>query len=46
MTSQTDGAIKKVAMCSALVAGFAYVGYKVVRNFKNRKGNRREGESF
>ncbi|CAG7785228.1 unnamed protein product [Allacma fusca] len=37
----TDRAVNKVAICSAIFAGFAYVGYSVVRTAFHRR--RREG---
>lgn len=39
-----DKTINKVALCSAIFAGFAYVGYSVVRTAFCRKLGRREGD--
>jgi len=40
--STSDKTVNKVALCSAIFAGFAYVGYSVVRTAFHRR--RREGE--
>jgi len=37
-----DKTVNKVALCSAIFAGFAYVGYSVVRTAFNRKLGRRD----
>lgn len=37
-----DKTVNKVALCSAIFAGFAYVGYSVVRTAFHRR--RREGD--
>lgn len=39
-----DKTVNKVALCSAIFAGFAYVGYSVVRTAFCRKLGRREYE--
>lgn len=39
-----DKTANKVALCSAVFAGFAYVGYSVVRTAFCRKLGQREGE--
>jgi hypothetical protein len=39
-----DKTVNKVALCSAIFAGFAYVGYSVVRTAFCRKLGRRDGE--
>lgn len=41
-----DKTVNKVALCSAIFAGFAYVGYSVVRTAFCRKLGRREGEVY
>ncbi|KAF6217175.1 hypothetical protein GE061_001529 [Apolygus lucorum] len=41
-----DRTVNKVALCSAIFAGFAYVGYSVVRTAFCRKLGRREGEVY
>lgn len=38
-----DKTANKVALCSAIFAGFAYVGYSVVRTAFGRKGKHSEG---
>lgn len=43
-TSTGDKTVNKVALCSAIFAGFAYVGYSVVRTAFCRKLVRRDGE--
>lgn len=43
-TSTGDKTVNKVALCSAIFAGFAYVGYSVVRTAFCRKLGRRDGE--
>lgn len=45
-TSTGDKTVNKVALCSAIFAGFAYVGYSVVRTAFCRKLGRREGEVY
>lgn len=45
-TSTGDKTVNKVALCSAIFAGFAYVGYSVVRTAFCRKLGRRDGEGF
>lgn len=35
-----DKTVNKVALCSAIFAGFAYVGYSVVRTAFGKKGKR------
>lgn len=42
--STGDKTVNKVALCSAIFAGFAYVGYSVVRTAFCRKLGRRDGE--
>lgn len=37
-----DRTVNRIAFCSAVVAGFAYVGYSVVRNAFSRKKKRRD----
>ncbi|GLH08332.1 Armadillo repeat-containing protein 10 [Gryllus bimaculatus] len=45
MASSTgDKTVNKVALCSAIFAGFAYVGYSVVRTAFCRKLGRKDGE--
>lgn len=39
-----DKTVNKVALCSAIFAGFAYVGYSVVRTAFCRKLGRRDGD--
>lgn len=39
-----DKTVNKVALCSAIFAGFAYVGYSVVRTAFCRKLGRRDTE--
>lgn len=40
-----DKTVNKVALCSAIFAGFAYVGYSAVRTAFGKKGKRdAEGE--
>lgn len=41
-----DKTVNKVALCSAIFAGFAYVGYSVVRTAFCRKLGRKEGEGY
>ena len=42
-----DKTVNKVALCSAIFAGFAYVGYSAVRTAFGKKGKRdSEGESL
>lgn len=42
----TDRAVNKIAFCSAVVAGFAYVGYSVCRTaFSRRKRGRNDEDS-
>ncbi|OXA52525.1 armadillo repeat-containing protein 10 isoform X2 [Folsomia candida] len=41
-SSTTDRTVNKVALCSAIFAGFAYVGYSVVRTAFHRR--RKEGD--
>lgn len=42
----TDRAVNKIAFCSAVVAGFAYVGYSVCRTaFSRRRRGRKDDES-
>ena len=43
-TSTGDKTVNKVALCSAIFAGFAYVGYSVVRTAFCRKLGRRDAE--
>jgi len=43
-TSTEDKTVNKVALCSEIFAGFAYVGYSVVRTAFCRKLGRRDGE--
>lgn len=43
-TPAADKTVNKVALCSAIFAGFAYVGYSVVRTAFCRKLGRREGD--
>lgn len=39
----TDRTVNKIAVCSAVIAGFAYVGYSVCRNaFPGRKSRRKD----
>ncbi|XP_014247323.1 uncharacterized protein LOC106665423 [Cimex lectularius] len=45
-TTPGDKTVNKVALCSAIFAGFAYVGYSVVRTAFCRKIGRREGEVY
>ncbi|XP_049782359.1 uncharacterized protein LOC126184042 isoform X4 [Schistocerca cancellata] len=45
-TSTGDKTVNKVALCSAIFAGFAYVGYSVVRTAFCRKLGRRDGDDF
>ncbi|XP_069693053.1 armadillo repeat-containing protein 10-like isoform X2 [Periplaneta americana] len=45
-TSTGDKTVNKVALCSAIFAGFAYVGYSVVRTAFCRKLGRRDGEGY
>lgn len=46
LTLNTDRAINKIAFCSAVVAGFAYVGYSVCRTaFSRRRRGRGDDES-
>ncbi|KAK7868758.1 hypothetical protein R5R35_002553 [Gryllus longicercus] len=47
MASSTgDKTVNKVALCSAIFAGFAYVGYSVVRTAFCRKLGRKDGEGY
>jgi len=40
-----DKTVNKVALCSAIFAGFAYVGYSVVKTaFCRKLGRRRDSE--
>lgn len=42
----TDRTVNKIAFCSAVVAGFAYVGYSVCRTaFSRRRGRRNDDDS-
>ncbi|XP_059468337.1 uncharacterized protein LOC132192402 isoform X2 [Neocloeon triangulifer] len=42
-----DKTVNKVALCSAIFAGFAYVGYSVVRTaFCRKLGKRRDSEAY
>jgi hypothetical protein len=42
----TDRVVNKIAFCSAVVAGFAYVGYSVCRTaFSRRRRGRRDEDS-
>lgn len=41
-SSAADRTMNKVALCSAIFAGFAYVGYSVVRTAFQRR--RKEGD--
>lgn len=43
-SAPNDKTVNKVALCSAIFAGFAYVGYSVVRTAFCRKLGRREYE--
>ncbi|XP_054279979.1 uncharacterized protein LOC128998048 isoform X2 [Macrosteles quadrilineatus] len=45
-TAPNDKTVNKVALCSAIFAGFAYVGYSVVRTAFCRKLGRRDGEGY
>ncbi|XP_066997424.1 armadillo repeat-containing X-linked protein 1 isoform X2 [Anabrus simplex] len=45
-SSSGDKTVNKVALCSAIFAGFAYVGYSVVRTAFCRKLGRRDGEGY
>ncbi|BES90864.1 DUF634 [Nesidiocoris tenuis] len=45
-TPAADKTVNKVALCSAIFAGFAYVGYSVVRTAFCRKLGRREGDVY
>ena len=42
----TDRTVNKVAICSAIFAGFAYVGYSVVRTAFHRRRREGDGELF
>lgn len=43
-SATSDKTVNKVALCSAIFAGFAYVGYSVVRTAFCRKLGRRDGD--
>lgn len=43
-TSGNDHTMNKVAVCSAIFAGFAYVGYSVARNAFGRRLSRRNDD--
>ncbi|XP_073999144.1 armadillo repeat-containing X-linked protein 3-like [Rhodnius prolixus] len=45
-TAANDKTVNKVALCSAIFAGFAYVGYSVVRTAFCRKLGKRDGEVY
>lgn len=46
LSLNTDRAVNKIAFCSAVVAGFAYVGYSVCRNaFSRRRRGRNDDTS-
>ncbi|XP_039297810.1 uncharacterized protein LOC111045931 [Nilaparvata lugens] len=45
-TAAGDKTVNKVALCSAIFAGFAYVGYSVVRTAFCRKLARKDGEGY
>ncbi|KAL1129696.1 hypothetical protein AAG570_012640 [Ranatra chinensis] len=45
-TASGDKTVNKVALCSAIFAGFAYVGYSVVRTAFCKKLTRRDGEVY
>ena len=41
----TDRTVNRIAVCSAVIAGFAYVGYSVCRNaFTGRRSRRKDDE--
>jgi len=41
-----DKTVNKVALCSAIFAGFAYVGYSVVRTAFHRRRKEGDGNIF
>lgn len=45
VTGSNDKTVNKVALCSAMFAGFAYVGYSMVRTAFGRRG-KRESEGY
>lgn len=45
-SATSDKTVNKVALCSAIFAGFAYVGYSVVRTAFCRKLGRRDGDGY
>uniref|UniRef100_A0A1B6E5E9 Armadillo repeat-containing domain-containing protein n=1 Tax=Clastoptera arizonana TaxID=38151 RepID=A0A1B6E5E9_9HEMI len=45
-SATSDKTVNKVALCSAIFAGFAYVGYSVVRTAFCRKLGKRDGDGF
>lgn len=47
-TNANDHTVNKVAVCSAIIAGFAYVGYSVAKNAFGRRHGRKndDGERF
>ncbi|VVC29536.1 Hypothetical protein CINCED_3A005441 [Cinara cedri] len=46
-TTTNDHTVNKVAVCSAIFAGFAYVGYSVARNaFGRRLGGRKNDDGY
>lgn len=46
-TGSNDTTINKVAVCSAIFAGFAYIGYSVAKNaFDRRVGRKKDDGMF
>lgn len=43
-TSANDHTVNKVAVCSAIFAGFAYVGYSVAKNAFGRRLGRKSDD--
>jgi len=43
-TSANDHTVNKVAVCSAIFAGFAYVGYSVAKNAFGRRLGRKNDD--
>lgn len=46
VTGSNDKTVNKVALCSAMFAGFAYVGYSMVRTAFGRRGKRESEGKF
>lgn len=44
-TTTNDKTVNKVALCSAIFAGFAYVGYAVVKTAFGKKGKHGDGNN-